>query len=43
MCNKKSNPHHFVCADDNIDETYSINVQFEESEEEVRFLVVVFC
>jgi len=26
-----------VCADDNIDETYGINVQFEESEEEVCF------
>jgi len=32
--------HYFVCADDNIDETYGINVQFEESEEEV---CSVFC
>jgi hypothetical protein len=24
-----------LCADENIDETYGINVQFEESEEEV--------
>jgi len=29
--------HCYVCADDNIDETYGINVQFEESEEEVCF------
>jgi len=34
------------CADDNIDETYGINVQFEESEEEVHFLIsviITFC
>ena len=32
-----------VCADDNIDETYGINVQFEESEDEVCFYYFVFC
>jgi len=29
--------HEYACVDDNIDETYGINVQFEESEEEVCF------
>jgi len=32
-----------VCADDNIDETYGINVQFEESEEEASFSRSAFC
>jgi len=30
-----------MCADDNIDETYGINVQFEESEEEVYYLLIL--
>jgi len=37
--------HCCACADDNIDETYGINVQFEESEEEVvcNLICVVYC
>ena len=35
--------HYFVCLDDNIDETYGINVQFEESEEEVRSDCFLYC
>ena len=43
LYSKKSFLHCAVCADDNIDETYGINVQFEESEEEVRFCSCFVC
>jgi len=35
--------HYSAYVDDNIDETYGINVQFEESEEEVCFYCFVNC